>query len=48
MTSGHWEYLVILYVRVNAPSVFQAFINDVLRDMLKKLIIAYFDDVLIF
>lgn len=33
---------------VNSPSVFQAFINDVFRDMLKKFVIVYIDDILIY
>ncbi len=33
---------------VNAPAVFQALINDVLRDMLDKFVFVYLDDILIF
>ncbi|KAI4890785.1 hypothetical protein NFI96_028572, partial [Prochilodus magdalenae] len=33
-TRGHYEYTVMPYGLRNAPSVFQAFINDVLRDMI--------------
>ena len=32
----------------NAPAVFQALINDVLRDMLHRFEMVYFDDILIF
>ncbi len=32
----------------NAPAVFQAFINDVLREMLNKCVFVYLDDILIF
>ncbi|KAI2645676.1 Transposon Tf2-6 polyprotein [Labeo rohita] len=32
----------------NSPSVFQAFMNDVFRDMLDKWVIVYIDDILIF
>jgi len=32
----------------NAPAVFQAFINDVLRDMLNEYVFVYLDDILIF
>ena len=32
----------------NAPAVFQALINDVLRDMLNKYVFVYLDDILIF
>ncbi len=33
---------------VNAPAVFQAFINDVLRAMLNIFVFVYMDDILIF
>lgn len=32
----------------NIPSVFQAFINDVFRDMLKRWVIVYIDDMVIY
>ena len=32
----------------NAPAVFQALINDVLRDMLHRFVVVYLDDILIF
>lgn len=32
----------------NAPAVFQAFINDVLREMLNRFVFVYLDDTLIF
>jgi hypothetical protein len=31
---GHFEYRVLPFGVVNAPPVFQALVNDVLRDML--------------
>ncbi|KAI4898691.1 hypothetical protein NFI96_020791 [Prochilodus magdalenae] len=47
-TRGHYEYRVMSFGLRNAPSVFQAFINDVLRDMLGRFVIAYIDDILIY
>ncbi len=32
-TSGHYEYLVMPFGLANSPSVFQAFMNDIFRDM---------------
>ncbi len=45
---GHFEYLIVPFGLTNAPAVFQAFINDVLRDMLDRFIFVYLDDILIF
>ena len=42
---GHFEYLVIPYGLTNAPAVFQALINDVLRDMLNWFVFVYLDDI---
>lgn len=33
---GHYEYLLMPFGQTNAPAVFQALVNDVLRDMLKN------------
>ena len=46
--SGHYEYLVMPFGLANSPAVFQAFINDVLRDMLNRFVFVYLDDILIF
>ncbi|KAI4874334.1 hypothetical protein NFI96_004585 [Prochilodus magdalenae] len=47
-TRGHYEYRVMSFGLRNSPSVFQAFVNDVLRDMLGRFVIAYIDDILIY
>ncbi len=46
--TGHYEYQVMPFGLVNAPAVFQALINDVLRDMLNRFVFVYLDDILIF
>ncbi len=48
MTTGHYEYLVMPFGLSNTPSVFQAYINDVFRDMLNRGVVVYIDDMLIY
>ncbi len=45
---GHFEYLVMPFRLSNYPAVFQALVNDVLRDMVDQFIYVYLDDILIF
>ncbi len=45
---GQFEYRVLPFGLVNAPTVFQALVNDVLRDMLNIFVFVYLDDILTF
>lgn len=45
---GHFEYPVLPFGLTNAPAVFQALVNDVLRDMVNQFVFVYLDDILIF
>ncbi len=47
-TTGHFEYCVMLYGLVNAPSVFQDFMHEVLREYLHHFVIVYIDDILVY
>ena len=42
------EYQVMPFGLTNAPAVFQALLNDVLRDMFNHFVFVYLDDVSIF
>ena len=46
--TGHYEYLVMPFGLTNVLAVFQALVNDLLRDMLNKFVFVYLDDILIF
>ena len=45
---GHFEYLVMPFGLINAPAVFQALINYVLRDFINRFVFVYLDDILVF
>ncbi|KAG1952394.1 retrotransposable element [Pimephales promelas] len=45
---GHFENRVLPFGLVNAPAVFQALVNDVLRDILNVFVFVYLDDIFIF
>lgn len=46
--SGHFKYLVMPFRLVNAPAIFQSYMNKIFRDVLGRYTIVYIDDILIF
>ena len=43
-----YEYMMMFFELINVLSIFQHFINDVLREYLNVFCIAYIDDILIY